>query len=98
MLRPHDEQTTRKQSGNWNPVTIMPEKKDKPTSKTEKLLKKVLGRRYTFEGSQADLELLRSIYEGTCANAKPGDPSFHAYAAAVNTTSEFATQALIFSS
>ena len=94
MLRPHDEQTTRKQSGNWNPVTIMPEKKDKPTSKTEKLLKKVLGRRYTFEGSQADLELLRSIYEGTYANTEPGDPSFHSYAAAVNVANEFASQAL----
>lgn len=72
----------------------MPEEKDKRTSKTKKLLKKVLGRRYTFEGSQADLELLRSIYEGTCANTQPGDPSFHAYAAAVNATSEFAGQAL----
>lgn len=60
----------------------MPEEKDKRTSKTKKLLKKVLGRRYTFEGSQADLELLRSIYEGTCANTQPGDPSLHAYAAA----------------
>lgn len=61
---------------------------------TEKLLKKVLAQRFTFETSRDDLKLLRSIYEGTCANTKPGDPSFHAYAAAVNTTSEFATQAL----
>jgi hypothetical protein len=72
----------------------MTQGKHKPSSKTEKLLKKVLGHQFTFEESQADLELLRSIYEGTCANTKLGDPSFHAYAAAVNTTSEFATQAL----
>jgi hypothetical protein len=72
----------------------MTQGKHKPSSKTEKLLKKVLGHRFTFETSRDDLKLLRSIYEGTCANTKPGDPSFHAYAAAVNTTSEFASQAL----
>ena len=62
--------------------------------KTEKLLKKLLARRFTFDGSRADLEPLRSIYERTCANSKRGDPSFHAYAAAVNVASEFASQAL----
>ena len=66
----------------------------KPNSRTPKLLKKVLGQRFTFEESQADLELLRSIHEGTYANTKPGDPSAHAYMAAVNTTTDFATQAL----
>jgi len=72
----------------------MREKENRWTSKAEKLLKKVLAQRITFETSRDDLELLRSIHEGTYANTKPGDPSFHAYAAAVNTTSEFATQAL----
>lgn len=75
-------------------MTVMAEKRMKGALETEKLIKKVLGRQFTFEGSQSDLDLLRSIYEGTCANTKPGDPSFHAYAAAVNTTLEFATQAL----
>jgi hypothetical protein len=72
----------------------MAEKRDKPIANTERLLKKVSGQRFTFKGSQADLELLRSIDEGTCANAKPGDPSFHAYAAAVNVAHGFAAQAL----
>src|SRR5271157_3160670 len=72
----------------------MTQGKHKPSSKTEKLLKKVLGHRFTFEESHADLELLRSIHDGTYANTKPGDTSFHAYAAAVNTVTEFATQAL----
>ena len=52
------------------------------------LLRKILGVRFTFQGSQADLELLRSIHDGTYANTKPGNPNFHAYAAAVNTASE----------
>jgi hypothetical protein len=51
---------------------VMPEKRDKPIANTERLLKKVSGQPFAFKGSQADLELVRSIYEGTCANAKPG--------------------------
>jgi len=62
--------------------------------KPGKLIRKVVNRRFTLDGSQADLELLRSIYMGTDVNAKPGDPSFHAYAAAVNSANEFAGQAL----
>ena len=37
---------------------------------------------------------MRSIHDGTYANTKPGDPSFHAYAAAVNAANEFGSQAL----
>jgi len=66
----------------------------KPSSKTVKLLKKVLDHRFTFEKSQADLELLRSIHGGTYANTKPGDSSFHAYVAALNTAIEFTLQAV----
>ncbi len=62
--------------------------------KMEKLLKKVRRRQFTFKGSQADLELLQSIDNGTYANNKPGDPSFHAYAATLNAANEFASQAL----
>jgi hypothetical protein len=72
----------------------MAKEKSKRDLKTEKLLKKVLGRQFKFEGSQADLELLHSIYDGTYADTKPGDPSFHAYAAALNVANEFASQAL----
>jgi hypothetical protein len=72
----------------------MREPQQSRTSKTEKVLRKVLHQRFTFDGSHADLELLHSIYEGTSANAKPGDPSFHAYAAANNVANEFASQAL----
>jgi len=72
----------------------MAEKRDNPIANIERLLKKVSGQPFTFKGSQADLELLRSIFEGTYANAKPGDPSFHAYAAAVNVANEFGSQAL----
>lgn len=39
------------------------EEKHRRTPKTEKLLKKVLGHRFTCERSQADLELLCSIYK-----------------------------------
>jgi hypothetical protein len=66
----------------------------KLSSKVKRLLREIVGRRYTFEASQGDLELLRAIAEGTYADTKPGDPSFHAYAAAVNVANEFATQAL----
>src|SRR6266511_1571913 len=72
----------------------MPQEKDKRTSKVDKLLRKVLGRRFTFDASRADLELLRSIWAGTYGNTKPGDPSFHAYAATLNVANEFASQAL----
>ena len=65
-----------------------------PMRPAEKVLKKILGRRFSFTGSQADLDLLRSINEGTYANTKTGDPSFHAYAAAVNAANEFGSQAL----
>ncbi|HEV2394761.1 MAG TPA: hypothetical protein VG146_20610 [Verrucomicrobiae bacterium] len=63
--------------------------------KTDKLLTKVLGHRFTFDGGQADLKLLRSIHAGTYANRKPGDPSFHAYAAALNMANDFASQVLV---
>lgn len=72
----------------------MVDKRKQQALKAEKLLKKVLSRRFTFDGSQADLELLRSIAEGCYASAKPGDPGFHAYAAALNVANEFAAQAL----
>jgi hypothetical protein len=62
--------------------------------RSAKLLKKVLTQRFTFDRAQADLELLRAIAEETYVRTKPGDPSFHAYAAAVNVVSEFASQAL----
>jgi hypothetical protein len=74
----------------------MPEEKNKRPAKVQRLLKDLVRHRFTFGESRADLELLRSIHDGTYANTKPGDPSFHAYAAAVNTVSEFATQALDF--
>ena len=57
-------------------------------------LKKLAKKRISFRESQGDLKLLRSISEGTYPDDKPGDPSFHAYAAVVNTTDEFAAQAL----
>ncbi len=77
-------------------MTFMPEPKSRRKRRTERLLREVLSERFTFEESGADLELLRSIHEGTYANTKPGDPSFHAYAAAVNVANEFAGQALGF--
>ena len=64
------------------------------TSKRDRLLRKALGRRYTFDASQGDLEVLRSLSVGTRGASKPGDPSFHAYAAAMNVANEFASQAL----
>jgi hypothetical protein len=64
------------------------------TSKRDRLLRKALGRHYTFDASQGDLEVLRTLLAGTCGASKPGDPSFHAYAAAVNVANEFASQAL----
>ena len=83
-------------TGNWNELTFMPEPKCRRNRRAERLLKEVLRERFTFEASRADLELLRSIHEGTYANTKPGDPSFHAYAAAVNLANEFAGQVLGF--
>ncbi len=74
----------------------MPEPKSRRNRRAERLLREVLSERFTFEESETDLELLRSIKEGTYADTKPGDPSFHAYAAALNTASEFAGQALGF--
>lgn len=62
--------------------------------KPEKILKKVVGQQYTFAESRKDLDLLQSIVEGNYANTKPGDPSFHAYAAALNAATEFGAQAL----
>jgi len=72
----------------------MPEPKTTPNRSTERLLKQVLHRRFTFQESQGDLELLRSIHDGSYADMKPGDPSFHAYAAAINVANEFAAQVL----
>lgn len=74
----------------------MPPPKSKRNPKAERLLREVLGERFTFPKSEGDLELLKSIYDGTYADTKPGDPSFHAYVAAVNVTSEFGGQALGF--
>src|SRR5204862_122763 len=80
--------------GNSPQLRDMPKEENKQASVAERLLKKVLARRFTFHGSQADLELLRSIYAGTYANTKPGDPSFHAYAATLNMANDFASQVL----
>lgn len=74
----------------------MPEAKRILNRKAERLLREVLRERFTFEKSESDLELLRSIHQGTYANTKPGDPSFHAYAAAVNVANEFAGQVFGF--
>jgi hypothetical protein len=60
--------------------------------KREKLYRNITARRFTFEESRDDLELLNSVCEGTCT--KEGDPSFHAYAAANNIAKEFNEQAL----
>lgn len=65
-----------------------------PNRKAESLLKEIFRRRFTFHESQGDLELLKSRDQGTYANTKPGDPSFHAYAAAINVANEFAGQVL----
>jgi hypothetical protein len=74
----------------------MPQPKCRRNRRAERLLKEVLRERFAFEQSEADLELLRSIHDGTYADTKPGDPGFHAYAATLNTASEFAGQALGF--
>ena len=37
---------------------------------------------------------MRSVDDGTFATTEPGDPSFHAYAGALNLAGEFASQAL----
>jgi hypothetical protein len=71
----------------------MADQKNKQNRRAERLLREVLRGRFTFKESQADLELLQSIDDGTFANAKPGDPSFHAYASAVNAANEFADHA-----
>jgi hypothetical protein len=77
-------------------VMVMAEEKNKRPAKVRRLLKDIARHRFTFAESRADLELLRSIHQGTYADTKPGDPSFHAYAAALNTANEFATQAMDF--
>ncbi|MGO8675403.1 MAG: hypothetical protein ACLQVX_05995 [Limisphaerales bacterium] len=74
----------------------MSEPERRRNRKAERLLREVLNERFTFEQSEADLDLLMSINEGTYANTKPGDPSFHAYAAAINVANEFAGQAFGF--
>jgi hypothetical protein len=74
----------------------MPEAKRRLNRKAERLLREVLGERFTFEQSESDLELLRAIDQGTYANTQPGDPSFRAYAAAVNVANEFAGQVFDF--
>lgn len=61
---------------------------------TARLLKKVRGLHFTFDGCQADLELLRAVHDGTCAKTKSRDPSFQAYAAAVNVANDLTNQAL----
>jgi hypothetical protein len=81
-------------SGVESQTTLMAAQSDKQASKADKLLRKIAGWRFTFEESRDDLALLRSISEGTYAGDKPGDPSFHAYAAALNAANEFASQAL----
>ncbi len=72
----------------------MPNGSNQQTSKQAKVLRNVLRAHFTLDGSQADLELLCSIADGTYAHTKPGNASFHAYAAALNTTTEFAAEAL----
>ncbi len=62
--------------------------------KIDKFLEKVMRRQSAFPRSEADLALLRSITEGRLDRTKPGDWSFHGYAAALNVASEFASQAL----
>ncbi len=74
----------------------MPEPESRRNRRAERLLKEVLSERFTFETSETDVQLLRSIYEGTYADTKPGDASFHAYAAAINLANEFAGQVLGF--
>lgn len=64
------------------------------SSMTDRLLKKVVDRSYDFSACQDDLELARCIHDGTYVNTKPGDPNFHAYAAALNIAGVFALQAL----
>jgi hypothetical protein len=86
----------RRPGSNFNELNYMPEAKSKLNRKAERLLREVLAERFTFENSESDLELLRSIDQGTYANTKPGDPSFHAYAAAVNVANEFAGQVFGF--
>lgn len=62
-------------------------KRESPAD-VRRTLREIVRHRFTFKESRADLELLRSIHDGTYANTKPGNPNFHAYAAAVNTASE----------
>ena len=72
----------------------MAEKSRKELLKREKLYRNITDGRFTFQESRAELELLRSIYDGTYANTKEGDSSFHAYAAANNVANEFSPQVL----
>ena len=62
--------------------------------KANRVRKKVLERRYTFDSCRDDLDLARSVSDGTTPNMKQGDPNFHAYAATLNVAGTFATQAL----
>jgi hypothetical protein len=41
----------------------MPEAKRRLTRKAERLLREVLGERFTFEKSESDLELLRAVQQ-----------------------------------
>lgn len=59
-----------------------------------RLRKKVLDKTYTFNACRADLDLARSIGDGTYRNTEAGEPSFHAYAATVNVAGTFGSQAL----
>ena len=61
---------------------------------TDRIAKKVLQRSYDFAECREDIDLARSIHEGTYEDSKPGDPNFHGYAATLNITSTFAVQAL----
>ena len=77
-----------------NEHVLMIQETDKRTAKAKRLLNKVRGQGFSFGANQADLDLLCVIHNGGDAGAKPGDPSFHAYAAALNAANDFAKPAL----
>jgi hypothetical protein len=85
---------TRTTTCTWKKLTFMRESHSRLNRKAERLLQKVRSERFTFPQSRGDLERLMSIYQGAPVNTKPGDPSFHAYAAAINVANEFAGQVL----
>ena len=62
--------------------------------KTDRIAKKVLQRSYDFAECREDIDLIRSVHEGTLEDGKKGDPNFHGYAATLNITGVFALQAL----